>query len=67
MKVTKVIKQMTSITHFNKGKASKLFSKVKKGDPLIVVKNNIPVAIIISPDEYDIIEEYYMSKEANPK
>ena len=59
MDITNVLKQLVSITQFNQGKASQLFSRVKKGETLIVMKNNAPVAIVISPEEYTIIEDFY--------
>lgn len=60
--VSKVLGSLVSITNFNKGKASKLFSRVQKGETLVVLKNNAPVAIVISPEEYKIIERYYEEK-----
>lgn len=62
MDITTVLKQLIPITQFNKGKASQLFSRVKKGETLIVMKNNSPVAIVISPEQYKIIEQYYLNK-----
>lgn len=56
LQLSKVIEQLIPITQFNKGKASQLFSRVQKGETLIVIKNNKPVAIVISPEEYSIIE-----------
>jgi prevent-host-death family protein len=53
-----VLKQLVPITQFNKGKASQLFSRVQKGETLVVIKNNTPVAVVISPEEYEMIEEY---------
>lgn len=61
MQLSKFINRIIPITQFNKGKASKLFSSVQKGEPLIVLKNNCPVAVIISPDEYEIIEKHHNS------
>lgn len=62
MEITMVLKQLVSITQFNKGKAAQLFSRVKKGEPLVVMKNNAPVAVVISPEDYKIIEKYKNSK-----
>ncbi len=62
MQLSKFINQIIPITLFNKGKASQLFSRVQEGEPLIVLKNNCPVAVIISPDEYEIIEQHQKSK-----
>ncbi len=43
---------MIPITLFNRGQAGKIFREVKNGSPKIVVKNNEPEAVIISPKEY---------------
>ncbi|RKM62899.1 MULTISPECIES: type II toxin-antitoxin system Phd/YefM family antitoxin [unclassified Butyrivibrio] len=45
------------ITMFNRGQAGRIFSEVKKGSPKVVIKNNEPEAVIISPDEYKEIME----------
>lgn len=57
-----MLKQLVPITQFNKGKASQLFSRVQKGETLVVIKNNTPVAVVISPEEYEMIEEYLPTK-----
>ena len=58
MNLSKVLKQLIPITQFNKGKASQLFSRVQEGETLIVMKNNVAVAVVISPEEYSIIERF---------
>ena len=58
MHLSKVLKQLIPITQFNKGKASQLVSRVKDGETLVVMKNNVAVAVVISPEEYSIIERY---------
>ena len=35
-----------------------MFSRVKNGETLVVVKNNSPVAIILSPDEYELLQKF---------
>ncbi len=62
MKISEVLEQLVPITQFNRGKAAQLFCRVKKGEPLVVIKNNTPVAIVISPEDYKIIENYKNSK-----
>lgn len=57
MDISGLIKKIVPITLFNKGKASQLFSRVNKGETLVVVKNNAAVAIILSPEEYEILEK----------
>lgn len=58
MDISRFIKNIVSITLFNKGKASQMFSRVHKGETLVVVKNNTPVAIILSPEEYALLQEF---------
>ncbi len=47
--------QIVPITQFNKGKASQLFMRANKGEALMVIKNNAAFAVILSPDEYDLL------------
>lgn len=41
------------ISLFNKGQAGKIFTDVKNYGPKIVLKNNEPECILISPDNYN--------------
>lgn len=53
----KVFDSMVPITQFNKGQSAKIFDRVKKERQLIVMKNNVPSAIILSIEEYtDMME-----------
>lgn len=47
-----ILKQMVSITQFNRGQATKIFSRARKEGQIVVLKNNEPEAIILSPEEY---------------
>ena len=38
---------------FNQGQASKIFSRLQDEKQIVVLKNNVPTAILLSPDEYD--------------
>ena len=49
--------RIVSITQFNKGKASQLFLRASRGETLLVMKNNSPVAVVISPEEYEILRK----------
>ena len=40
------------ITRFNKGEASKIFDEVRSSGCKIVIKNNKPACVLISPDKY---------------
>ncbi|NMM61188.1 type II toxin-antitoxin system Phd/YefM family antitoxin [Clostridium sp. P21] len=45
------------ISRFNNGEAGKIFDEVNKSGCKIVVKDNKPICVLISPKEYrDIIE-----------
>ena len=65
MNIANILKQMVSITQFNKGKASQLFSRAQKGETLFVMKNNNPVAVIISPEQYEVLAEFLDSNETS--
>jgi PHD/YefM family antitoxin component YafN of YafNO toxin-antitoxin module len=47
-----ILKSLVSITQFNKGQAAKIFDRLKTERRIIVLKNNAPSAILLSPDEY---------------
>ena len=54
-----VLDSIIPISQFNKGQASKIFSDVKKVGIKIVVKNNVPECILMSPQNYQqMMEEY---------
>ena len=54
-----ILESIIPISQFNKGQANKIFSDVKKHGTRIVVKNNIPECILISPQNYQkMLEEY---------
>lgn len=57
MDISRMIDHIVSITQFNKGKASQLFSRVNHGETLLVIKNNSPVAVILSPEEYELLRK----------
>lgn len=50
--VVSAMDNMFSISDFNKGKANKIFSVIRKRKVGIVVKNNKPECVMISPEEY---------------
>jgi PHD/YefM family antitoxin component YafN of YafNO toxin-antitoxin module len=43
---------LVPISRFNKGGANKIFAEVAKAGYKIVIKNNIPACVLISPDKY---------------
>ncbi|MCH5251297.1 MAG: type II toxin-antitoxin system Phd/YefM family antitoxin [Lachnospiraceae bacterium] len=57
------LSRLIPITQFNRGQASRIFDRLRSEPELVVLKNNQPSAVILSPDEYTRlaeIEENYM-------
>lgn len=46
------LKNTVSISLFNKGQASKIFDSVRKTGIKIVMKNNKPECVLMSPEDY---------------
>ncbi len=57
MSVGNILKNLVPITQFNKGQAAKIFDRLKTEHRIVVLKNNTPSAIILSPDEYQRLLE----------
>lgn len=68
---TNFLQSLIPISQFNKGQAAKIFDRLHSESELIVLKNNQPSAIILSPEEYtrltEIEEDYYLLLEANKR
>jgi len=41
-----------SISQFSRGLAGKIFEDIRKNGPKVVIKNNMPEAVILSPEVY---------------
>lgn len=69
--VRNMLDSIVPISRFNKGEASKIFDEVDKTGVKIVVKNNIPTGVIISPEKYnellEEIENYHLYMEAEKR
>lgn len=52
MSTTSILDSMVSVTSLNHGGASKALSQVGDDHPVIVLKNNQPSAVIITPGDY---------------
>ena len=57
MDTATLIDNIVPISTFNQGGASKAFARVSDGSPVIVLKNNKPSAIIISPEDFKKYDE----------
>lgn len=52
------IRNTVPISLFNKGLAERVFSDVKDTGAKVVIKNNIPVCVLLSPEAYmEMIDE----------
>ena len=62
---------LVPISQFNRGQASRIFDRLRTEKQLIVLKNNQPSAIILSPEEYErlseIEENYLLLMEASER
>ncbi|MDC7291215.1 type II toxin-antitoxin system Phd/YefM family antitoxin [Blautia schinkii] len=52
-----ILNSLVPITQFNKGQASKIFDRLRTERQLVVLKNNTPSAVILSPEEYERLAE----------
>ena len=56
------LRSLIPISQFNKGQANRIFSRAKSEGKLVVLKNNAPEAVILSPGEFqrmcEIEEDY---------
>ena len=57
------LRSFIPISQFNKGQASKIFERLKTEQRLMVLKNNAPAAVILSPEEYYRITEHEIDRE----
>ncbi len=60
------LKSLVSVSQFSKGHAIKVFERLQEEPRLIVLKNNKPVAVLLSPAEFsrlsEIEENYHLLK-----
>jgi PHD/YefM family antitoxin component YafN of YafNO toxin-antitoxin module len=68
---TNILNSIVPISRFNKGEASKIFEEVNISGTKIVVKNNVPSCVLISPEQYekmmDMLEDYALLIEAEER
>lgn len=55
--VKDIVEKTVPLSYFNKGKAGQVFEDVKKHGAKVVMKNNEPEAVILSPKEYSKLVE----------
>ncbi len=52
-----VLNNIVPISDLSRGKATAVLEKIATGAPVIIVRNNEPAAVMLSPDEYDRLIE----------
>lgn len=71
IKIGSLLDSIVPISRFNKGEASKIFDEVDSCGYKIVVKNNKPSCVLISPSKYkemvEILEDYKLYIEAEKR
>lgn len=67
----RLLRSLVPITRFNKGEANKIFEEVKETGFKIVIKNNVPTCVLITPEAYaemlETIEDYHLLLEAEKR
>lgn len=68
LSVMGVMKSIVPITRFNKGEANRIFDEVEASGTKIVMKNNRPACILMSPGKYEalmeLLSDYVLLEEA---
>ena len=69
--VRDIMKSIVPITRFNKGEASRIFEEVETSGTKIVMKNNKPACVLMSPDKYEalieLLADYALQEEAQAR
>lgn len=69
--VMEMLKTMISISRFNKGEANKIFDEVEITGTKVVVKNNKPVCVLVSPAQYEslmeMLSDFILKEEAEAR
>lgn len=52
MTTSTILNSMIPVSRFNKGEAGRIFDDLSRDKTKIVIKNNMPIAVILSPETY---------------
>lgn len=67
----RMMNSLIPITRFNRGEASKIFDEVYAKGEKVVLKNNIPICVLMNPSHYeeimDALEDYALFFEAEKR
>ena len=71
IKVSNLLDSIVPISRFNKGEANKIFDEVNSSGYKVVVKNNKPSCVLMSPQKYtemmETLEDYQLYIEADKR
>jgi PHD/YefM family antitoxin component YafN of YafNO toxin-antitoxin module len=71
LSVSGVVNSLVPISRFNKGEANKIFEEVRETGFKIVLKNNSPACVLLTPETYEqmleTIENYHLLVEAEKR
>ncbi|MDY5947625.1 MAG: type II toxin-antitoxin system Phd/YefM family antitoxin [Oscillospiraceae bacterium] len=71
LSVMGMMKTIVPITRFNKGEANKIFDEVETSGTKIVMKNNKPACVLLSPAQYEslmeMLSDYLLYSEAEKR
>jgi antitoxin StbD len=69
--INNLVKSLVPISRFNKGEANKIFEEVKETGFKIVLKNNSPACVLLTPEAYEelleTLENYRLFIEAEKR
>lgn len=51
------LNRLVSISQFSKGQAAQVFERLKSEPQLVVLKNNVPAGVLLSPAEFSRMAE----------
>ena len=64
LNIGNIVDALVPISRFNRGEANKVFDEVRETGCKIVLKNNTPTCIMLSPERYqemvDIMDDQYL-------
>ena len=52
MTALRLLDNIVPISDFSHGKSSAAFSRVDDGNPVVVLRHNVPAYVIVTPEEY---------------
>lgn len=71
MSVMGMMKNIVPITRFNRGEANRIFDEVEASGTKIVMKNNQPACVLMSPGQYEalmeMLSDYILLQEAEAR